>query len=204
MSNNPSAPRSSTAERALVCLEELALDKGLDSVSMRDVAKRLGISLAALQYHYPVKADLIAAFIASAVEAYRRHLEAIMTSPRDGPRLPEVVRAAVRENRAAAGAGSVLAMIEGRAQHDPATASALRAAMQVYLQMLSDVIVGDHPELSAEEAMGAAAMVIALVEGVPASIEAAEGLGIDPEALLEATVDTAVGVVALVQRRSGR
>lgn len=192
--SKPPTTNPSTAERALDCLEALAVDKGLDALSMRDVAKRLGISLAALQYHYPVKAKLIEAFITRAVEDYVGQVRDLMASIKDGPRLPHIVRFTLGENRAAMTRDSVLSMIEGRAQHDEAAAAALHLAMQAYLELVKTVIQEDYPRLSPDDARVAAALIVALLEGAAGTFDAAESLGVDPSVLLRATLDAALAI----------
>ena len=191
---------SPTAQRALDCLEELALDKGLDGLSMRDVAKRVGISLAALQYHYPVKAELIDAFITSKVDEYRYHIRELLAVEVQGPQLPRVVRFTLAADRTEADRGSLWLMIHARAQHDETTARSLQRAMQAYLEMLQDVVQEDYPDLSGPQAMMVATLVASLLDGATSMFMAAEDLGVDHAGLVEATVQAVLAIPAVAGR----
>jgi AcrR family transcriptional regulator len=61
---------------------ELFAARGYDAVSMRDIAKVVGVTQANLYYHFRDKADLIQATLAQVFEARAEHLEA---SLRDHP-----------------------------------------------------------------------------------------------------------------------
>ncbi len=176
-----------TAKRALDALKALALETGLDDVSMRDVAKRLGISLAALQYHYPNKAALLAAFVHQTVSAYRKRIEAVLAGNAEGERFVSLVRFAATETLNW-DQHSVLAMIEGRASHDDAARSAVQLFLRSYLEIMRDALVADDPGLPPAKALLTATCVVSMLEGLPSLIEPAGDLGVDRDALLDTLV----------------
>lgn len=65
MTKDPSAATNgadrSTRERILDVALELFIDQGYDKTSLREVAERMGFTKAALYYHFPSKADMLAA-----------------------------------------------------------------------------------------------------------------------------------------------
>ncbi len=69
-----SAERLSTRERILDVALELFIDKGYDKASLREIAEPLGISKAALYYHFPTKDAILLALHLRLHELYRRVL----------------------------------------------------------------------------------------------------------------------------------
>lgn len=177
----------STASRALQCLQELSLEKGLDDVSMRDVAKRLGISLAALQYHYASKAALLDAFVHQTVEGYRRRIDAILATSPKGELFANLVRFATLETLEW-DRHSVLAMIESRATHDETAKRAILLFYRSYIGAMRDALIADDPDLAPARAHMSAILVISMLEGLPSLVEPAGELGMDADALLNAII----------------
>ncbi|MBI1186688.1 MAG: TetR family transcriptional regulator [Alphaproteobacteria bacterium] len=190
---------ANTAIRALAQLESLALEKGLDDVSMRDVAKRVGVSLAALQYHYPTKTALLDAFVQHSIETYRNRLGTISSAHGDAARYAHVVRFIAIETRRIA-EGGVLAMIEARAVHDPAAKRAMSAFMQAYLSTLDQVIADAFPDLTPSQTRHAAALICSLLEGLASTQDAARAFGADDAHLVEAAIQTASLIPKVVAR----
>jgi AcrR family transcriptional regulator len=184
-----------TAKRALDALAALALEKGLDDVSMRDVAKRVGISLASLQYHYPNKAALLDAFVREAVASYRERIETILALGMEGERFARLVRFAAKETLDWDRHG-VLAMIEGRASHDDAARSAIMLFFRSYLAIMRDALIADAPGLPPATALLTATLVVSMLEGLPSLIEPAGDLGVDKAAVL----DSIVGLSETIRR----
>jgi AcrR family transcriptional regulator len=193
----PEQPERSgdTALRALQCLDEIARQKGLDDVSMRDVARRVGVSLAALQYHYPTKAALFDAFVQHSVESYRERIARIVTESESQKRFVNILAFLACET-VLASRGGVLTMIEARAQHDDASRRAWQRFVRSYLEVMGGVIAAELPDLPPEEVLLCATLVCAQLEGLASTHEAACELGADPSTLLVAFVQAAVSTVA--------
>jgi AcrR family transcriptional regulator len=192
-------PRTDTAVQALACLEELALETGLDDVSMRDVAKRLGISLAALQYHYPTKAELLEAFVAHTIAEYRVRLAAIAAANVNAPRYGVAIRFMASETRRI-GESGVLAMIQARAFHDPAAKRATQTFMMAYLSTLSDIIATEFPGLSPDETNRAATLVCSLLEGLASTLDASRARGVNEAHAIEDAINIAAAIPELIGR----
>ncbi|MCZ8314134.1 TetR/AcrR family transcriptional regulator [Phreatobacter sp.] len=179
-----------TAQRALEALKSLAQEKGLDDVSMRDVARRLGLSLAALQYHYPNKAALLEAFVRQTVASYRERIETVLAVSAEGEHFASLVRFAAMETVHWDNHG-VMAMIEGRASHDDAARNAILLFFRSYLDIMRDALMADSPGLPPAKALLTATLVISMLEGLPTLIEPAGDLGIDRDALVDAIIRAA-------------
>ncbi|MGF1528494.1 MAG: TetR/AcrR family transcriptional regulator [Candidatus Competibacterales bacterium] len=204
METRSQVPAVPTAIKALVCLEQIALEKGLDALSMRDVAKSVGISLAALQHHYPSKAALIDGFINHKMIEYTDHCNRLLAMSEGKDQFARVVRYAVEEALADL-QGSMWPMLEGRAQHDEVTAHSLRQFMRHYIKEFQRVIGEDFPDLSQQEALLAATLIISMFEGINTTHEIAHALGIDDVTLLQARIDVALMIPELMIRfRQGR
>lgn len=190
--------KEDTAFLALECLDQLAQQKGLQGVSMRDVARALGISLAALQYHYPSKSALFDAFVQHSVARYRARIAGIANESDTQHRLSNVLAFIARETLAAA-KGGVLAMIEARARHDEASHTALLSFMCSYLEVMGTIIRAEYPALPPSEVRLCSALVCSQLEGLAKTYQAALESGIEADDLVEATVRVAAW---LVQQRT--
>lgn len=166
---------------------------------MRDVAKRVGISLASLQYHYPDKATLIDAFVQQTINVYRERMVAAMAARTGGDRFKTVVRFAVEET-IKHGQDGLLAMIDARSRHDEAARRSMAQFMRSYLELFRKVVAEDGPELSAEEALTAATLAVSMIEGLANTLDSAVVLGADPSELSLAVADAASALPKLIIR----
>ena len=187
-------PTAPTAQRALDCLEELALEKGLDDVSMRDVARSLGISLASLQYHYPNKAALLDAFVDEKIKVYRQTIFAILEQSPNGRRLASLVRFAAEEAMQP-DRYRILSMIEGRASHDDAAKRAMSVFSQAYIDIVREAVTADFPDLHSTRAIVAASLIVAMLEGLPSIAGSADQAGLEGGLLIDAVVEAAISIV---------
>jgi AcrR family transcriptional regulator len=166
-----------TAGRVMSLMADLALEKGLDALSMRDVAKRAGISLAALQYHYPSKDALIAAFVTTTLDRYRTEIDAIRAASDTASELRNIVLYAIDQTLDDR-TGHIFAMLEARSRHDVKTALAIEGFMQLYIEAMRDAIVRRQPKLTQRAAERAAMRVVAMIEGLASVRSAANEIGI--------------------------
>jgi AcrR family transcriptional regulator len=169
---------------------------------MRAVARRLGISLAALQYHYPTKAALLGAFVSRLVADHEERIAQFLETTPVQDRLGVVVRStlevAFRQSE-----GGLLSMIEVRAQHDPVAAAVLSDFTERYLSALVAIISELYPALSQREVALAGVVVAALIDGACGYLNVLDGLGLDRDLLIEGVVDSACHSVEALARRHG-
>src|SRR5215472_471729 len=67
-------PRGGTRERIQAIALELFAEQGYEKTSLREIAERLGVTKAALYYHFKSKEDIVRSF----VEDYRAELEQVI------------------------------------------------------------------------------------------------------------------------------
>jgi len=171
-------------------MAEVALEKGLDALSVRDVAKRAGISLAALQYHYQSKDALIAGFVETKLDEYRKEVGSIRSTSKPTAELRSLIAHAVGQTLDKQ-TGDVFAMLEARSRHDPATALALDGFMRFYLETFRDVLLRRQPDLPLQDAQLAATKIVAMIEGLSSVRSAANAMGLSVEDLHEAVATMA-------------
>lgn len=79
----PERPRSDTRERILDVALELFTDQGYDKTSLREIAERLGITKAALYYHFERKDDMLLALHLRLHELGREAFDQLDSLPDD-------------------------------------------------------------------------------------------------------------------------
>jgi AcrR family transcriptional regulator len=77
-------PRGGTRERIQAIALELFAEQGYEKTSLREIAERLGVTKAALYYHFKSKEDIVRSF----VEDYRAELEQVIAWGASQPRTP--------------------------------------------------------------------------------------------------------------------
>src|SRR5215471_12942397 len=78
-------PRGGTRERIQSIALELFAEQGYEKTSLREIAERLGVTKAALYYHFKSKEDIVRSF----VEDYRAELEQVIAWGASQPPTPE-------------------------------------------------------------------------------------------------------------------
>jgi AcrR family transcriptional regulator len=78
-------PGGGTRERIQAIALELFAEQGYEKTSLREIAERLGVTKAALYYHFKSKEDIVGSF----VEDYRAELEQVIAWGASQPRTPE-------------------------------------------------------------------------------------------------------------------
>jgi AcrR family transcriptional regulator len=107
-------PRGGTRERIQAIALELFAEQGYEKTSLREIAERLGVTKAALYYHFKSKEDIVRSF----VEDYRAELEQVIAWGASQPRTPETRAEILR--RYAGIVGEQLAVIRFMEQNQAA------------------------------------------------------------------------------------
>src|ERR1700737_916500 len=76
-----SAPRTDTRSRVQEVALELFAEQGYEKTSLREIAERLGVTKAALYYHFKSKEDIVHSF----TEDYFAELDALIAWGREQP-----------------------------------------------------------------------------------------------------------------------
>ncbi|MET7421809.1 helix-turn-helix domain-containing protein [Dactylosporangium sp. NPDC005555] len=71
---------------------ELFIEEGYDKTSLREIAEKLGVTKAALYYHFPTKDDIVNSLIEHRIAAVDALMEWAEAQPRDEPTRMEFVR----------------------------------------------------------------------------------------------------------------
>ena len=79
----PASDRSGTRERILDVALDLFTEQGYDKTSLREIAQQLGISKAALYYHFASKEDILMALHVRLHNLGRGAFDSLAESPRD-------------------------------------------------------------------------------------------------------------------------
>ncbi|HEY9243363.1 MAG TPA: TetR/AcrR family transcriptional regulator [Streptosporangiaceae bacterium] len=77
----PGRPRGDTRERIQSVALELFAEQGYEKTSLREIAERLGVTKAALYYHFKSKEDIVRSF----TEDYVHELDALLAWASDQP-----------------------------------------------------------------------------------------------------------------------
>ena len=89
-----------TRSRILDAAEELFSEQGFDRVSIRDITKRAEVNLAAINYHFGAKEDLVAAVFERRVlpvnQARIAALDAMQGADKGKPKLEDILEAFIR------------------------------------------------------------------------------------------------------------
>jgi AcrR family transcriptional regulator len=78
----PGAPRTDTRSRAQKVALELFAEQGYEKTSLREIAERLGVTKAALYYHFKSKEDIVHSF----TDDYFAGFDALLDWANDQPR----------------------------------------------------------------------------------------------------------------------
>src|SRR2546423_15701713 len=78
-------PRTDTRSRIQAIALELFAEQGYEKTSLREIAERLGVTKAALYYHFKSKEDIVRSF----TEDYRAELDTVIAWGASQPPSPE-------------------------------------------------------------------------------------------------------------------
>ncbi|GAA2037398.1 TetR/AcrR family transcriptional regulator [Pseudokineococcus marinus] len=155
------------SEELLDVVVGLLAEHGFEGLSIRRVAARAGVSIGAVQHHYPTKDALLAA----AMRRVDDQVSAELAGRVQRARTPGEALRAVSEGLVPAGpeerpaAVVWLAQVARAAVHEP-TAVGYRASWQRVEDALSRLIAAARPGLRAEQVRDEAAVLLALLDGL--------------------------------------
>jgi AcrR family transcriptional regulator len=129
MSEQPADTRSRIQQVAL----ELFVEQGYEKTSLREIAERLGVTKAALYYHFKTKEDIVA----STVHDYLHQIDLIVEWGKEQPRTLETRREIVKQYADAVASG-------GRSmrffQQNPAQGKALGEGFRDRMRSLFELV----------------------------------------------------------------
>lgn len=135
--SEPADTRSRIQQVAL----ELFAEQGYEKTSLREIAERLGVTKAALYYHFKTKEDIVA----STVHDYLHELDELVAWGREQPRTLETRREIIRRYAKVVAAG-------GRSmrffQQNPAQGKALGESFRERMRSLFELITDTDSPLT--------------------------------------------------------
>jgi AcrR family transcriptional regulator len=90
--DDPAAEGQNARARIQEVALDLFIDEGYDKTSLREIAERLGVTKAALYYHFPTKEDIVS----SMVEDRMAGLKEVIDWAKEQPRTEETRREVIR------------------------------------------------------------------------------------------------------------
>ncbi len=138
----PAVPRGGGREAITAAAREIFAERGYHGTSIRDIAKRAGLSLSALYHWHPSKQHLLAALVEEITEDYFQRCDGALRAAADDP--AEQLRALVRvtvEYRVGRRVESNISALEWRnlePEHRERLAGRRRAASQLWSDILAD------------------------------------------------------------------
>jgi AcrR family transcriptional regulator len=179
--------RPDTRQRIQSVALELFAEQGYDKTSLREIAERLGVTKAALYYHFKSKEDIVA----SLVEDYFGQMDDLIAWGKTLPRTPES-RAQVldRYYRIVADGGQVFRML----QHNQASVNSLAHAKNrshLFRERM-DALVGvlTEPDAPMPDQIRAAVALASVSFGCMFFADRTD----DPEQLRDVVLDIACGL----------
>jgi TetR/AcrR family transcriptional regulator, transcriptional repressor of bet genes len=180
------------SDRLLDCVLDLLVADGYEGISIRRVAAAAGVSIGAVQHHFPTKDALLAAAMGRVSQQFQERLDRRL-APGAGP--AEVLRAVAGE---LLGAGQErrpasviwLVRLARAAVHEP-TAEVHRREWQQVEDLLADLIAAVRPDLAEQAARDEATLLLGLLDGLAGAVAVEPGRlpGERAEALLARHLD---------------
>jgi AcrR family transcriptional regulator len=153
-------PRANTRSRILDVAEDLFAEQGFDRVSIRDITKRARVNLAAINYHFGGKEDLIAAvFERRVVPVNKARLAALTLVERSAknPLLEDILEAFIRPtvdcSFGTAKGGKAFSKLFGRclSEPNPEIETLLKRQFEPLTKRLDAALMKALPHLSRSE-----------------------------------------------------
>lgn len=161
VSNDRMKPHPNTRARILDVAEDLFAEQGFDRVSVRDITRRARVNLAAINYHFGGKEDLIAAvFERRVVPMNKARLAALAQaeqSANKSPRLEDILEAFIRPtvqcSFGTARGGKAFSKLFGRclSEPNPEIETLLKRQFEPLTKRLDGALMKALPHLSRSE-----------------------------------------------------
>ncbi|QYB01515.1 TetR/AcrR family transcriptional regulator [Rhodococcus sp. USK10] len=180
---------STSPEHLAAALFDVAAESGLEGASVREVAKRAGVSIGAVQHHFSTKDEMFAFALRTLVDKLLTRLAEI---DRDGDPAQDLFAAMSQllpldESRSRE--AHVRAAFAVRAATSPSLAEIRRTTLFTIRTGLSAVLIG----IGTPEAETRAALLLATVDGL--ALEAIGSPDLYPSEYLEHALEVQIGMI---------
>lgn len=163
-------PVSQPTRRLLDAVTALLVEEGFEGVSVRKVAARAGVSIGAVQHHFPTKDAMLNAVMEEASEEFQRRLATRI--PADAT-AEQALRAVVHELLVLDPDGRVATVVWtqrlARAMVDPSMRDRHAQEWLELEQLIAHLLRGVVPDQPSDWASDQAAFLLALVDGLAIS-----------------------------------
>ena len=154
-------PREATLTDAVL---RIVAERGLDHVSVREVASAAGVSIGTVQHYFPTKDDLLLAAFNDVVRRIRHRIESIYVGPQVRHNLSAVLRELLPLDKERAAESRMVLAFAARAATSPALATIQQTILTEIIDALTDAFTlaaagratAAHCRLSAHVALAAA------------------------------------------------
>ncbi|AXI78912.1 TetR/AcrR family transcriptional regulator [Peterkaempfera bronchialis] len=153
------APRGDTRARILDVALELFSEQGYEKTSLREIADRLGVTKAALYYHFKTKDDIVRGI----VESMSAPIDEVIAWAQDRPWSPEMRDEVVR--RFAASMSESVPLVRFFHENQPAVRE-LNAGALFKQRMIAMVRLIEGPESTFQDRVRAAMSIFAINAGL--------------------------------------
>ncbi len=149
---------------------KLLKSDGYSTISMRRIAAEVGISLAAVQHHFPAKAILIKSVVEESLSNFNQSLLDLATSSKNPTIALENMLRFVMDVNKQANTANVFYEIWALANREPVAKKALSKTYELMRDIYEARIAEINPTLSAENIRHRAALLIATGDGLMISV----------------------------------
>ncbi len=156
-----------TRDDLTAALVRIVAERGLDAVSVRQVAAAGGVSVGTVQHHFPTKQAMLLAALSSITEDFQARVRERCEGRPAGEALRELARQLVPLDEQRAREGRVWLAFVARAATDPELAAVHRAGWQELEDLLTALVAATQGrERSTDTDRQDAAALLAVLDGL--------------------------------------
>jgi AcrR family transcriptional regulator len=166
-------PRKAALTEALL---RIVAERGLDQVSVREVASAAGVSIGTVQHYFPTKDEMLASAFAEVVRQVRARLASVERGDDIRSNLSAVLREFLPLDARRTQEARIMLAFATRAATSPALAEVQRSVLEEVREALSEAFGrAGNGQLSESEAKTAAHIAIAAADGLALHAVSAPG-----------------------------
>lgn len=157
----PAASKGQRRQQAIMhCARQLMIEEGYAALSLRRVARELGLALSHVQYYFPSREALLRGILEAHLQAKRAEVQAL-----GGANLTAAAAVALRDQRARDSC-RLFWDLWALAAQDAAVAELMTRFYADYVASVRPFVQAAAPQLSRREAEVRAVLAVALLEGL--------------------------------------
>ncbi|AOW93719.1 TetR family transcriptional regulator [Rhodococcus sp. WMMA185] len=180
---------STSPERLASALFDVAAESGLEGASVREIAKRAGVSIGAVQHHFSTKDEMFVFALRNLVDKLLMRLKAVDHSGDPAQALFSAMSQLLPLDEARSREAHVMAAFAVRAATSPSLAEVRRKTLFTIRTGLSAVLI----RIGIPEAETRAALLLATVDGL--ALDAIGSPALYPSEYLEHALDIQIAMI---------